>query len=145
MASRRYTIIVADRTSGVIRRATISVRPLAFGVCAILTVPILIGMGAAWKAETDVTSLEASHSALEMENANYRAATEALSGQIESLQNAISEIGARSALDPSVARAMDKLPSLVKSRAMGGGTEVQQTARQTLGAMTTPEYTFGLL
>jgi murein DD-endopeptidase MepM/ murein hydrolase activator NlpD len=145
MASRRFTIIVADRTSGVIRRATISVRPLAFGVCAILTVPILIGMGAAWKAETDVTSLEASHSALEMENANYRAATEALSGQIESLQNAISEIGARSALDPSVARAMDKLPSLVKSRAMGGGTEVQQTARQTLGAMTTPEDTFGLL
>ena len=28
---------------------------------------------------------------------------------------------------------------------MGGGTEVQQTARQTLGAMTTPEDTFGLL
>jgi murein DD-endopeptidase MepM/ murein hydrolase activator NlpD len=40
---------------------------------------------------------------------------------------------------------MDKLPALVKARAMGGSTEVDRTARKTLAAMTVPEDTFGLL
>jgi hypothetical protein len=78
MASRRYTIIVADRTSGVVRRVTISVRPVAIAGCAFLALPILVGMGAAWKAKSEVVSLQASHQTLEIENANYRAATQAL-------------------------------------------------------------------
>ena len=39
---------------------------------------------------------------------------------------------------------MEKLPAIVKARAMGGTTGVDQTAR-TLAAMTVPEDTFGLL
>jgi murein DD-endopeptidase MepM/ murein hydrolase activator NlpD len=144
--SRRYTFIVADRSSGVVRRATISVRPVVVTACAILSVPILIGLGAAWEAKSSVVDLEASHAALEIENVSYRAATEALSDQIESLQSAVTDLGARSALDPNLARAMEKLPSLVKARAMGGGTEVQKTtAHNTLASMTTPEDTFGLV
>jgi murein DD-endopeptidase MepM/ murein hydrolase activator NlpD len=145
MFSRRYTIIVADRTSGVVRRVTISVRPTLLSVCAVMALPILIGMGAAWKAKSDVAGLQAIQATLELENANYRAATNALAGQIESLQTAISDVGARSALDPNVARAMEKLPSLVKARAMGGGTEVHKSAQTTLSVMTSPEDTFGLL
>jgi murein DD-endopeptidase MepM/ murein hydrolase activator NlpD len=148
MPSRRYTIIVADRNSGVLRRATISVRPIAITACTVLALPVLIGMGAAWKAKSDVADLHETQATLEVENANYRAATEALAGQIESLQSAISDIGSRSALDPNVARAMEKLPSLVKARAMGGnpGTaDLQRSARTTLSSMTTPEDTFGLI
>lgn len=145
MPSRRYTIIVADRQSGVVRRATISVRPMAVTGCALVALPILVGMGAAWKAKSEVAVLQSSHMTLEMENANYRAATQALAEQTSALQSAISDIGARSALDPSLARSMDKLPAVVKSRAMGGGTEVSQTARKTLSSMMTPEDTFGLL
>src|SRR5262245_29379848 len=145
MRSRRYTIIIADRTSGVVRRVTISVRQVLASTCALLALPILIGMGAAWKAKSDVSELEAIQATLELENANYRAATNALAGQVESLQAAVSEVGARSALDPNVARAMEKLPSLVKARAMGGGTEVQQSAQTMLSAVTSPEDTFGLL
>lgn len=145
MPSRRYTIIVADRTSGVLRRVTISVRPVAITVGVLAALPVLIGMGSAWKAKSDVSTLQASHQTLEIENANYRAATQALAEQTEALQSAISDIGARSALDPSVARSMDKLPAVVKSRAMGGGTEVSKTARRTLSSMMTPEDTFGLL
>jgi murein DD-endopeptidase MepM/ murein hydrolase activator NlpD len=144
--SRRYTLIVADRRTGVVRRATISLRPVVVTACVILSIPVLIGLGAALKAKSDVADLEVSHAALEIENASYRAATEALAGQIESLQAAVSDLGVRSALDPNLARAMDKLPSLVKARAMGGGTEVQKSAaRKTLASMTTPEDTFGLL
>lgn len=145
MPSRRYTIIVADRTSGVVRRMTLSVRPAAVAGCTLLALPILIGMGAAWKAKSDVATLQASHQSLEIENANYRAATKSLAEQTSALQSAISDIGARSALDPSLARAMDRLPAVVKSRAMGGSTEVSKTARKTLSSMMTPEDTFGIL
>lgn len=148
--SRRYTIVVADRTSGVVRRVTIAVRPVAITACVLLVTPILMGAGAAWKERHATTSLRASHQALEAENANYRSATEALAGQIASLQSAIADLGARSALDPSLARAMDKLPALVKARAMGGGTAVDSTLQDShytkmLSSMTVPEDTFGLL
>jgi murein DD-endopeptidase MepM/ murein hydrolase activator NlpD len=149
--SRRYTILVADRTSGVVRRATISLRPVAVVACVVAATPVLIGMGAAWKAYASVADLKTSHRALEMENANYRQATEALAGQIESLQAAIGDLGDRAALDPNLAQAMNRLPAIVKSRAMGGtvpGVNVkEQDTRyaQTLAALASPDDTFGLI
>jgi murein DD-endopeptidase MepM/ murein hydrolase activator NlpD len=150
MLSRRYTLLVADRTSGVVRRATFSARPVIAVACAVVTLPVLIGAGAAWKAKSDVSAVYASQQALEIENASYRAATEALSGQIESLQSAIADLGARSALEPSLARAMDKLPALVKARAMGGVAKArpdtdQEAYAKTLSALAGPEDTFGML
>ncbi len=149
MFSRRYTLAIADRTSGVERRATISARPMLLVVSAIVTLPVLIGLGAAWKAKSDVQGLYASNQALEIENANYRAATEALAGQIESLQSTITELGAKSALDPNLTKAMEKLPALVKARAMGGSTGTRTSTQtgyaRTLSALTGPEDTFGLL
>lgn len=150
MLSRRYTLLVADRTTGVVRRATFSTRPVLAVACAVVTLPVLIGVGAAWKAKSEVATLYASQQALELENANFRAATESLSGQIESLQAAIADLGARSALEPSLARAMDKLPALVKARAMGGVAKSRPDSNQeayakTLSALAAPEDTFGLL
>src|SRR5262249_19130094 len=104
MASRRYTIIVADRKSGVVRRATISLRPVLFFSTLALALPVLIGIGAAWKAKSEVADLETSHRALESENASFRSATNELTTQISSLEAAIQDLGARSALDPNVAR-----------------------------------------
>ena len=130
MASRRYTILIADRTSGVVRRVTISARPAVAVACAMVTLPVLIGVGAAWKAKSDVGGLYASQQALELENASFRTATSELSGQIESLQSAITDLGAQAALDPSLARTMEKLPALVKSRAMGGNVTPAETTKQ---------------
>jgi murein DD-endopeptidase MepM/ murein hydrolase activator NlpD len=152
MASRRYTILIADRTSGVVRRVTISARPAILVACAAVSLPALVGIGSAWKARTEVAGLYASHQAIEIENASYRSATEALSGQITTLQSAIADLGARSALDPSLAAAMDKLPALVKSRAMGGSSVPSRDAARpdsmyarTLSALASPDDTFGLL
>jgi murein DD-endopeptidase MepM/ murein hydrolase activator NlpD len=152
MRSRRYTILVADRTSGVVRRITISSRPAVAVACAVVTLPVLIGIGAAWKAKTDVSELYASHRTLEAENSNYRGATGALSEQISSLQAVIADLGARSALDPALSRAMERLPALVKARAMGGGTtpapqstKQQSAYAKTLSAFASPDDTFGLL
>jgi len=154
--SRRYTVLVADRSSGVVRRATVPVRPAAIAVCIVLVTPILIGMGAAWKTYSGVGNLRANHHALEMENANYRETTEALAGKLVSLQEAIADLGDRSALDPNLARAMNRLPTIVKARAMGGGApgagltragskEQYPTYARTLAALASPDDTFRLL
>ena len=148
MASRLYTIVVSDGTSGAVRRFTIPVKPVVVTACVVVTLPVLIGVGAAWKAKADVSSVYATKQALEVENASYREATEELATQIESLQSAIQDLGARSALDPAVSRAMQKLPALVKARAMGGGTvgsDRSQEYAKTLSTLTSPEDTFGML
>jgi septal ring factor EnvC (AmiA/AmiB activator) len=147
--ARRYTILVADRTTGVVRRVTVAVRPAVVFACAVVTLPVLVGIGAAWKAKSDVAELYVSERALEQENESYRTATAELSSQIQSLQTAITDLGARAALDPSLARAMETLPAFVKARAMGGnvGTTAKQDATYTsaLTALANPEDTFGLL
>lgn len=140
--SRRYTIVVADRRSGVVRRFTVPLWPSVAAGTFVLALPVLIGTGAALKARSDVAVLFASAAALEIENANYRAATEALSGQIQGLQSAINELGAQAALDPSLATAMERLPAVVKNRAMGGA---DAPTMSTLPALQSPENTFGLL
>src|SRR5262245_45028548 len=151
MASRRFTVVLTDRRTGGTRQLTLSVKPVVAVACAALTLPVLVGAGAAWKAKSDVAALYASHHALELENASYRDATEALSGQIESMQSALVDLGSRSALDPNLAKAMERLPALVKSRAMGGGTPVaepsirQEPYLKALTALSGPEDTFGLL
>jgi murein DD-endopeptidase MepM/ murein hydrolase activator NlpD len=144
MLSKRYTVVLADRTTGVVRRLTVSLRPVVVGLVTVVTLPILIGTGAALKAQYDVAHLYASHATLELENANYRAATEQLAGQITALQTAMSDLGAKAALDPSLQNSMDKLPAVVKNRAMGGPTANTTIALVTPG-LTTPENTFGLL
>jgi murein DD-endopeptidase MepM/ murein hydrolase activator NlpD len=119
--------------------------------CAALALPVLVGFGAAWKGRHDVATLYASHQSLEAENASYRAATQALAGQISSLQSAVADLGARSALDPTLAQAMERLPALVKARAMGGGPAVDHSPRaqepyvKALSALAAPEDTFGML
>ena len=144
MLSKRYTLVLADRTTGVVRRFTVSVKPVLITVVTVVTLPMLIGFGAALKARYDVANLYATNATLEFENANYRAATEQLAGQIMALQTAMSDVGAKAALDPSLQNSMDKLPAFVKSRAMGGPTAAAALSMVTPG-LNSPESTFGLL
>ena len=102
-------------------------------------------MGAASKAKSDVAQLYAATTVLQIENSSFKDATEALSGQIQALQSAISELGAKAALDPSLQLAMDKLPAVVKSRAMGGGPTQPAPLGPLMPGLRSPEDTFGLL
>jgi murein DD-endopeptidase MepM/ murein hydrolase activator NlpD len=141
--SRRYTIVLADRRTGVVRRFTVGLWPSVAASTFVMALPVLVGTGAALKARNDVAALYAAAAALEIENASYRAATEALSGQIQGLQSAISELGAHAALDPTLASAMNRLPAVVKNRAMGGAGSAP--AALALAPLQSPENTFGLL
>ena len=121
VASRRYSIVIADRQSGVIRRFTLPLGPALTTAVLALTLPILIGLGARWSALATIGDLTTTNARLSVENENYRDATGQLSSQIAALQAAVDEIGATAAVDPDASRAMERLPSAVKSRAMGGG------------------------
>jgi Peptidase family M23 len=144
MPSKRYTILLADRQTGVTRRFTVGLRPALAALTTVVTLPILIGMGAAWKAKADVADLYASHATLELELGHYHDTTEALTGQIQGLQTALDDLGGRAALDPALRSAMDKLPAIVKSRAMGGGGS-ESPGMAMLPSLNSPEDTFGLL
>ncbi|HET9468218.1 MAG TPA: peptidoglycan DD-metalloendopeptidase family protein [Vicinamibacterales bacterium] len=131
--SKRYTIVLADRQTGTVRRVTIRLRPFAMAFVAVLAFPVLVGLGLRLSATAEVNHLRATNSTLEQENSSYREATGTLAAQIESLQAAIGELGVRSQLDPISARAMEKLPSNVKNHAVGG------TSIEGASAMLTPQ------
>src|SRR3982750_3428079 len=117
MRSRRYTLVLADRQTGAIRRVTISLWPALGTVTGILAFPILMGMGARWSARTTIEDLQSANAALQVENASFREATGQLANQISELQTAVNQLGEKASVDPTVSRAMDKLPALVKTRA----------------------------
>lgn len=120
MRVRRYSIVIADRRTGAVRRLTISLWPTLGALVGLFTLPVLIGLGARWSARAQLAELRGANTALQVENASYREATGQLAGQIASLQAAVSQLGEHAAVDPSASRAMERLPAIVKSRAMGG-------------------------
>ena len=61
---------------------SIPIFPAVTFACAVVSLPVLIGIGAAWKAKSDVADLYTSERALQQENASYRTATAELTGQI---------------------------------------------------------------
>jgi murein DD-endopeptidase MepM/ murein hydrolase activator NlpD len=147
MSARRYTVLIADRSSGVVRQLTVNLRLTALGVVATLALPVLIGLGAKWSARGEIDQLRTSNSSLTVENGSYRAATGELTAQIQSLESVITDLGSRATLDPAQAKAMAKLPAIVKTRA-AGGTNVTATAAMADIATTvlsSPEDTFGVL
>lgn len=146
---KRYTIVLADRQTGTVRRLTFRLRPVAIALGAVLAFPVLLGLGLRLSATTEVNHLRTSNLTLEQQNSSYRAATGALAAQIESLQSAISELGIRAQLDPVSARAMEKLPSNVKNRAVGGtsieGARAMLTPELNTSSMSSLDQTFTML
>ncbi|HUR35856.1 MAG TPA: M23 family metallopeptidase [Vicinamibacterales bacterium] len=146
MFSRRYTVLIADRSSGVVRRVTISLRAVTAVVGSALMMPVLIGLGARWSSSLEMHQLRATNTALTVENGNYRETTGELASQIQSLEGVIDELGSRSALDPAQANAIAKLPAVVKNRAVGGTSQTNAALSAVLStSLVSPEDTFGVL
>ncbi len=144
MAAKRYTIIVENQTTGVIRRFSIRPRPWLAAAALLFAMPVLFGLGIRWSALREMQALREAARTSEIENASYRQATADLTGQITALQDTVNELGKRSVLDPEVAKAISRLPARVRSQAVGGpndGTAV----RSALSPMLGPEDTFGAL
>ncbi len=127
MRSPRYSLIVANRQTGTVRRLTIARRPVVIIAGAIFSIPVLIGLGARWSARAEITTLQTANAALHLENDSYRVATGELVGQISTLQGAMSELSEQAQLDPASRGAIDNLPSVLKARAMGGAPMLTPT------------------
>lgn len=137
--------MVADRTTGVVRRFTISLGPTLAIIACVMALPVLMGLGARWSAQATITGLQRDNVALQLENASYREATGTLAAQITTLQQAVDEIGARASVDPAAGLAMEKLPRAVRTRAMGGGTDAGSPASVLGGAFGSPDNSFSAL
>jgi murein DD-endopeptidase MepM/ murein hydrolase activator NlpD len=145
LVPRRYSIVLADRSTGVLHRFTISLWPTLTAVVCLFALPVLIGLGARWSARAAIAGLERSNVVLKMENASYREATGALASQISSLQATVDALGVRAAVDPAASLAMSKLPAIVKSRAMGGESAASLAGPVLGGAFGAPDNTFSVL
>jgi murein DD-endopeptidase MepM/ murein hydrolase activator NlpD len=146
MLSKRYTIVVSNRDTGIAREFSIRLRrlrPTLAGIGLLMCLPVLVGLGAKWSAWAEIAHLESIRSTLELENASYRAATGELTAQIASLQAVVSGLSKRSELEPADAAALEKLPTVVKSRAMGGA---QSAAGEMISSVfTAPEDAFSMI
>ncbi|HEX6324692.1 MAG TPA: M23 family metallopeptidase [Vicinamibacterales bacterium] len=134
MRLTRYTIVVANRESGVVRRFTLPLKPLVLGALAVMAVPVLVGLGARWSAGAELNALRQANEEVRVENESYRLATGELAGQIAALQTAVDQLGNDANLDPETRRAIQNLPKNVRERAMGGAS-----------ASVAPENTIGVL
>jgi murein DD-endopeptidase MepM/ murein hydrolase activator NlpD len=141
---RRYSVVIANRRTGVVRRLTIPLWPTLATIVFILAFPILIGLGAHWRARTTIADLQSTNTALQVENASYRQATGQLVEQVTALQSAVNQLGEHAAVDPAASRAMERLPAVVKSRAIGGAqpSTFSPVLNSTLGS---PDTVLGVL
>jgi murein DD-endopeptidase MepM/ murein hydrolase activator NlpD len=151
MPATRYTVVIANRSSGALSRLTIPLRPVLMTVVGVIVLPpVLIALSLKWSARAEIDQLRATSEVLEIENGSYRAATGELTTQIQSLEDVINDLGARASLDPAAAHAIQKLPAVVKSRAAGGSTEPgtepdAERSNVVLASLSSPEDTFGIL
>lgn len=142
MPSPRYTILLANRSSGAVRRLTVTRRALWLGAAGLLAMPLAMGLGAVGAVQAEMGSLRTSNANLGLENESFRAATGELAEQISSLQTTLVDLSNQAELDPATRKAIDRLPAVVRSRAMGGGTPVAANGGR---ALAFPARTIGLL
>lgn len=142
MSSPRYTILIANRKTGSVRRMTFSRRLAVLTLTGILLLPVLVAIGSNGADLAEFQALQAANETLLLENESYRNATGELTDQIASLQTALGQLTEQTELDPATKAAIDRLPAVVRSRAGGGPVN---GAVRTAGTTATPEGTFGIL
>lgn len=141
MASPRYTVLIANRNTGAVRRLTLSRRAAVVVGMGLTAVPLFLGLGVGGGANpVELEAARLANDSLRIENESYRVATGELAEQISTLQTALSQLGEQAELDPAAREALAKLPAVIKSRAAGGAI-----ASTPIAASESPESTFGIL
>lgn len=140
MRSPRYTILIANRNTGAVRRLSLARRTAVTVGSLLVLLPLLIGLGASRVDPVELESLRLANESLRIENESYRVATGELAEQISSLQAALTQLGEQAELDPAARQAIERLPAVTRSRATGG-------AAAALAALpaTSPDTTIGVL
>jgi murein DD-endopeptidase MepM/ murein hydrolase activator NlpD len=123
MLSPRYTVTIAKH--GTVRRFRVS-RGLLLALGTLtLAVCGFAGLFVGGVSQTRLDALVAENEALRLQNESYLVATGELTTQISGLQAAITELSGLAEIDPMTRGAMDRLPAIVRARAMGGDVAVR--------------------
>lgn len=141
---RRFVITFGPEWSASPLRLTVRARTLLAATVLLAGVPVVIAAASLWGAQTVVADLLRQNATLQMENASYREATTELVTQVSALQAAVDELGVRAAVDPHAARAIERLPASITTRAMGGAT-VAEVATPVATIASSADAAFGLL
>jgi murein DD-endopeptidase MepM/ murein hydrolase activator NlpD len=141
----RFIITLARESAPASHRLIIDVRVLALILVLLAGSPIAVVVGASWGTRVLVADLLQQNAELQVENASYRDATTELVTQVSTLQQTAESLGARAAMDPEVARAMDRLPPSITNRAMGGGSAGSDLTTPIASVLSSADPAFGLL
>ena len=139
MRSPRYTILIANRKTGAVRRLTVSRRLMGGVLAAVLVLPTVLLLGSKGASQAELDALKSSNETLQVENDSYREATGELTEQISSLQTALTQLSEQAQLDPATRTAIEQL----RSRGVGG--TVTSTVRRASRPTGSPESTFDVL
>ena len=113
MRSPRYTILIANRKSGAVRRLTVSRRLMAGAASLVFAVPVFLLLGTRGASQAELAALRSANETLRIENDSYREATGELTDQISSLQTALTQLNEQASLDPATKAAIERLPALI--------------------------------
>lgn len=144
MAHIRYRVSVESCDTGTAAHLTFSLRTVVLLSGLSCVGLALLILGARASASAELAALRARANILEQENTSYRAATGELTNQITTLQGVLGDLGAVPPVDTHAVDAIDKLPSAIRDRAVGGSAATEAT-RTLLSLMTSPDNTFGAL
>ena len=119
MPSTRYSLVIANRRTGVVHRVTVSLRSVAIVIVVLAAIPALLLVGATRKAAWQRAVLETELAAVCQQHETMSAATGALTTQIASLHGVVDDL---SRLSPTETEhtAMARLPRPLQQHALGG-------------------------
>ena len=123
MLPRRYSVILANRDTGVTRRFTFRARPAVGLLVAVIALPLAWILYAGNLNQAHADRLLLRNAQLEIEASSYRAAAVDLTAQIATLQAAMADLATRVDMDPLVLRSLERLPA-IHSRALAAGVEM---------------------
>lgn len=124
------------------RRVALARRHVAAAGLALVLTALSAGLLVGGSNQAQLAALQAENDGLRAQNESYLLAAGELTNQITDLQAAISELDGLADLDPATRRAIDRLPAIVRARAMGGDVAVAAARSVPLPS---PEGTFGKL
>lgn len=143
MRTRLFISVVRGQDESV--RVSLEVRDLVLGALVVVAFTALFLATGTWAAQQVIGDLLHQNASLRMENDNYREATSELVAQVSALHSAADDLGARAALDPAATRAIQKLPSSITNRAMGGGSSLSEVTAPISSVVSSAEPAFGVL
>ena len=102
MFRKRYSLIIANRTTGATNRYTFGVGPACAAFLALLMLPAALLVYAEWSTSLAVTRLRLQKTRLELENSAYRATASDLASHLAGLDATMVELTGRVDMDPSM-------------------------------------------